>query len=68
MSRKHKNLIPLPEGTSVGDVVRVYLNGWRTGCIKELSGRLVGIQLTGTYLHDGKSHLKWVSIEDIERI
>ena len=66
--KRNKNLIPLPEGIAVGDMVSFYNNGWRFGRLDEVKGNEVGIHI-GNYLHpEGATRLKWVGITDIKRI
>lgn len=62
-----KTFIPLPDGVTVGELVRYYSNGWRTGHLEEVSGNDAGVRSVGTYLH-GPTRLKWVSVTDLEAV
>lgn len=63
-----KHILPLPEGVTVGELVRYYFNGWRVGRLVKVEGNDAGLHAIGTYRHEAAARLKWVHVSDLKSI
>jgi hypothetical protein len=63
LPKEPKRILPLPSGVEVGELVRYYDEGWRTGYLIATNGNDAGIQPCGP-----AKRLTWVNISNLEAI